>query len=113
MKMLDFNAIQRPTWPIKLKDEAQTVVNLSLPSTGLLERLIAATPTLQEAAKTKDGRTINAIYDLLAEVMSCNEDGFTFTGDELLKRYRLTLLDLFTFWAGYLDFVKEIQNAKN
>lgn len=113
MKVLDFNAIQRPTWPIVLKDDAQTIVNLSLPSVGLLERLIAATPELQEVAKTKDGKTISAVYELIAEVMSCNEDGFTFTGEELRKKYRISLLDLFTFVAGYMDFVKEMQNAKN
>lgn len=113
MKMLDFNALQQPTWSLKLKDENCTVVNLSLPSVELLDRLIAATPELQEVTKTKDGKTIHAVYELIADVMNCNADGFSFTGDELRVKYHLSLLDLFTFVAGYLDFVKEIQEAKN
>lgn len=113
MKMLDFNAIQQPTWPIKLKDDAQTVVNLVTPSVELVDRLIAATPGLQDATKTKDGRTIRAIYELIADVMNCNDDGFTFTAEELRDKYRLSLLDVFAFVAGYMEFISEIQTAKN
>lgn len=113
MKMLDFNAIQQPTWAIKLKDDEQTVVNLSAPSVDLVDRLVAATPELQDAAKTKDGKTIRAIYALVADVLNCNDDGFAFTAEELRDRYRLTLLDVFKFVAGYLEFIKEIQDVKN
>lgn len=113
MKMLDFNAVEQPTWPIKLKDDDHTVVNLVTPSAGLVDCLIAVTPELQEAAKTKNGKTIHAIYDLIADVMNCNNDGFTFTAEELRDKYRLTLLDIFKFVAGYLEFLKEMQDAKN
>jgi integrase len=111
--MLDFNAIQQPTWSIKLKDDGQTVVNIATPTVELVDRLMAATPELQEAAKSKDGRTIRAIYELIAELMSCNEDGYTFTADELRDTYRMTLLDVFRFVGGYMDFLKEMQDAKN
>lgn len=113
MKMLDFNALQKPTWPVKLKDDAQTVVNLSTPTVELVDRLIAATPELQEVAKTKDGQTIRAVYELIAELMNCNEDGFAFTGEELRDKYKMTLLDIFRFAAGYMEFIKEMQDAKN
>ena len=113
MKMLDFNAIQQPTWPIKLKDDAQTVVNISAPSVDLMDRLEASTSEIQEITKTKDGRSIRKLYDLIAEVLSCNEDGFTFTGDELRTKYRMSLLDLAKFELGYLDFIGEIKEAKN
>ena len=113
MKMLDFNAIQQPTWPVKLKDDAQTVVNLSAPTVALVDRLIAAAPELQEAAKNKDGRTVRAIYELVAELLNCNDDGYVFTADELHDRYKMSLLDVFRFVAGYMEFVKEMQDAKN
>lgn len=113
MKMLDFNAIQQPTWPVKLKDDDQTVVNLLTPSVGLLDRLTAAVPDLQEVTKTKDGRVVREVYALIADIMNCNDDGYTFTAEELRDKYRLTLLDLFKFVAGYLEFVKEMQDAKN
>lgn len=113
MKMLDFNAIQQPTWPVKLKDDAQTVVTLSAPSVALVDRVAASAPGLQEVAKTKDGRTIHAVYELVADIMNCNDDGFTFTAEELRDVYKMTLLDIFMFVAGYMEFIKEIQDSKN
>lgn len=112
-QMLDFNAIQQPTWPVKLKDKDQTVVQLSTPTVELVDRLIAVTPELQEVTKTKDGRTIRAVYNLIADLMNCNEDGLTFTADELREKYKMSLLDVFRFVAGYMDFIKELKDAKN
>lgn len=113
MKMLDFNAIQQPTWPIKLKDDKQTLVTLSAPSTELIDRLLAVAPELTTAAEAKDSKTIKAVYQLVAEVMNFNEEGLTFTAEELREKYRFTLLDMFKFTAGYLEFINEMQNAKN
>ena len=111
--MLDFNAIQQPTWPVRLKDDAQTTVNLSAPTTALVDRLIASTSALEDAAKQKDGRTIRAIYELIADLLNCNDDGYEFTADELPTKYRMSLMDLVRFESGYLDFIKELQDAKN
>lgn len=112
-KMLDFNAIQQPTWPVKLKDKDSTVVNLTAPTVELLDKLMAAAPELKETAEYKDGRTIRAVYELVASLMNCNDDGYTFTAEELRAKYRLSLLDIFRFVSGYFDFIKEIQDAKN
>ena len=113
MKMLDFNALQQPTWPVKLKDEAQTVVNLSTPTVELVERLTAAAPELREVAQSTDGNTIRAVYSLVAELLNCNEDGFVFEAEELRDKYKMSLLDVFRFVAGYMEFIKELQDAKN
>lgn len=113
MQMLDFNAINQPSWPVKLKDDEQTVVHVSAPTVELYDRLIAATPEMEKASKTKDGRTIRALYNLVADIMSINDDGYTFTGEELRDKYRLTLVDIIRFVGGYLQFQKEIQEAKN
>jgi hypothetical protein len=111
MKALDFNAIQQPTWLVKLKDG--TEVSLEAPSVELVERLTAMAPDLSKAAKNKDGRAIRASYQVVAEVMSCNADGFTFTADELRDKYRMTFMDLLTLVNGYLEFLAEIKDAKN
>lgn len=113
MQKLDFNAIQKPTWDIVLKDDAQTLVHLSYPTVEMVERLEALTPTLQAAAQTKDGGTIRAVFSFMAEIMSCNDDGFTFSAEELRDTYRMTLLDVFRFVSGYTDFLKEANDAKN
>ena len=113
MQMLDFNALQQPSWPVKLRDDEQTVVHGSAPTVELYDRLIAATPELENVSKTKDGRTIRALYNLVADIMSINDDGYKFTGEELRDKYRLTLVDIIRFVGGYLKFQKEIQDAKN
>ena len=113
MKMLDFNAVQQPTWPLKLKDDAQTVVHLTTPSVALVDRLMASVSDMEEATKTKDGRVIRAVYGLVADIMNANEDGFTFTAAELPVKYRRSLHDVFLLVSGYFDFIKEIQDAKN
>jgi hypothetical protein len=113
MKMLDFNALQQPTWQVKLKDDAQTVVTLTTPTVDLVDRLLAAAPDIETAVKTQDGRTIQATFELIASIMNCNEEGLTFTAEELRDKYKLTLVDLFCFVAGYMAFIKELQDAKN
>lgn len=113
MKTLDFNSIQQPTWTVKLRDDEQTVVHLSAPTVDLMDRLTASAPEFQDMTKTKDGKTIHAVYELIADIMNCNDDGYTFTAEELRDRYRMTLLDVFQFVAGYLEFMQELQNAKN
>lgn len=113
MKMLDFNAIQKPTFPVKLRDEKQTVVTLTAPTVELVDRLIALQPELEAVAKTKDGKTIRAVYSLFADLLNCNDDGLTFTAEELRDVYRLQLLDLIVLTAGYMEFIAEVKNAKN
>ena len=113
MKTLDFNAIKQPTWTIKLKDKDQTTVNLTTPTVDLVDRLIAATPDLQQVADSKDGRAVRAVYELIADIMNCNDDGYAFTAEELRDKYKMSLLDVFRFVDGYLEFVKELKEAKN
>jgi hypothetical protein len=113
MKALNFNDLEQPTWAVTLRDDDQTTVNLLAPSVELIDRLTAMAPALREAADTKDGRAIKAAYGLIAEVMSCNDDGFTFTAEELRDRYKMKFIDLLVFTKGYFDFIDEIKNAKN
>jgi hypothetical protein len=113
MKMLDFNAIKQPTWEVRLKDDAKTVVHLCAPSVDLLERLQATIPQMKEIIAAKDGRSIRQAFELIADLMNCNEDGFEFTAEDLLTKYKMNMLELLQFAAGYMEFIKELQNAKN
>lgn len=113
MKALNFNSIQQPTWEVTLKDKDQTTVSLITPSVELVDRLTAMAPELREAADSKDARAIRASFELVAELMSCNQEGFKFTAEELRDRYKLTFLELLVFVKGYMEFITEIKNAKN
>lgn len=113
MKTFDFNAIQQPVFPVTLRDDAKTVVHVTYPTVELLDRFMGMVPELQEVSKTKDGHTIRATFGLVAEILSSNEDGFTFTAEELRDRYNMTLFGVFQFVAAYMAFIREAQDAKN
>jgi hypothetical protein len=112
-KMLDFNALQHPTLPVMLKDENRTVVHIAPPTVKLLERLQAAVPDLKEVAQQKDPGSVQALYALIADLISCNDDGYVFTGEQLECEYNMSLYDLVAFIRAYFDFIQEINDAKN
>lgn len=113
MQALDFNALQQPTWPITLKDDDKTQINITVPTVDFVDRITAMAPQLNAAAKAKDSHAMQAAYKLIAEVMSCNDDGYTFTAEELRNHYHMSFLDLLVFVKGYMEFIQEIKDAKN
>lgn len=113
MKNFDFNAIQQPVFPVTLKDDDKTVVHVTYPTVELLDRFMAMVPELQDVAQAKDGHTTRAVFGLVAEILSTNEDGCTFTAEELRDQYHMTLYGVFQFVAAYMAFIKEAQDAKN
>lgn len=113
MKKLDFNALEQPVLELTLKDEAKTVVRATAPTEELVERLMSAAGELQKVIDDKTGDTVRALFGLIAELMSCNLDGMTFTAEELRDTYKMKLYDATIFVKVYLDFIQEINNAKN
>ncbi len=112
-KMLDLNALEQPTLEIKLRDDKHTVFRLVTPTTKLVERFIGAKAEIGEAAKSGDVEKIKRIYDIAAELISCNADYINVTADELKDKYRLSFGDVVTVFTAYLEFIKEISEAKN
>lgn len=113
MATFDFNAIQQPTLDVKLADPEQTVVHLTYPTVELLDSIMAVAPEIEEVAKKKDGTVIRALYGVIAKVMSCNADGYTFTAEDLRDKYRMSLLAVTQFVAVYFEFIDQANNAKN
>lgn len=112
-KVLDLNALDQPVLEVKLRDEKRTIFRLTTPTTNLVERFISAKEELAAVAKTRDVRHIEKLYELTAELISCNAEYITVTAEELRDKYRLTFGDLVVIFAAYLDFIKDINNAKN
>lgn len=112
-KILDLNALDQPILEVKLRDDKRTVFRLTTPTTKLVERFIAAKAELASVAKTKDAEHIKKIFELTAELISCNADYITVTAEELRDTYRLTFGDIVVIFAAYVDFIQEFNNAKN
>lgn len=113
MKKLDFNALEQPVLELTLKDEARTVVRATAPTEELVERLMSASAELQKVINDNTGETVKALFDLIAELISCNVDGITFTAEDLRDKYGIKLYEATVFVKVYLDFIQELNSAKN
>lgn len=118
MKMLNFNELNRPTLPMCMCDDAQTHITVTTPSEILVEELEATLPELQNIMAGKDDNAVNTCYDLAARLISCNREGLEVSADDLRTKYWPTdkyvnMLNLVAFFSAYLDFIKEINTAKN
>lgn len=112
-KVLDLNALEQPVLTVTLRDEKRTTFKLTVPTTRLVDKFIAAKTEIPEIAKSRDADKIKALYELTAEIFSCNADLITVTAEELRDNYRLTFGDLAVVFAAYIDFIHEINAAKN
>lgn len=109
----DFSSLQQPVLEVTFNDEARTKVCLTVPTAELVEKFITFSEEMKDLTKNPDGKLVRAIFDLWADLFSCNEDGITFTAEDLRDKYKLKLVHLILFQPKYLDFIAEIQNAKN
>ena len=112
-KILDLNALDQPVLELKLRDQERTVFRLTTPTTKLVERFIAAKSEIAAVKDSRDIAKIKALYELTAELISCNADYVTVTAEELRDKDRLTFGDIVMVFAAYLDFIKEFNDAKN
>ncbi len=117
-KTLDFNKLNRPTLPMVMCDKAKTAIKVTTPSEALIEELQATLPELQAVMDGKDQEAVNLCYDLAARLISCNTSGLAVTVDDLRNIYWpkdciMNQLHLVTFYEAYIDFIAEINNAKN
>lgn len=114
-KTLDFNALEKPTLELTMKDKARTVLHVLTPTEKLIEELQAAAPGITAAMEGKDAGMVAEVYGLAAKLISVNQEGIEVTADDLRdpEKYGLGLEYLIIFFSAYLDFINEIAQAKN
>ena len=112
-RKLDLNALEQPTLELTLMDDAHTTLRLIAPDVDLIERLQGAAPKMKKVADSNDGESVKAIYDLFADLISNNLEGITVTAEELRDKYRVRFVHLMVIGANYLEFINEINAAKN
>ena len=112
-KKLDLNRVNRPVLQLIMRDEARTEIKVSAPTESLVEELKDMLPELERVLAPGDKDSTVAAYDLAARLINCNRSLVKVTGDELRTKYRVDLEALLVFYEAYIDFISEIQNAKN
>ena len=113
MAVLDLNAVQLETLDLTLQDEARTTLHVKTPTEALVAELEAFTPEMLTVLRTGNKEGVQSIYDLAARLISCNREGITITGEELLGKYRMTLESAVVFFSAYMDYITGITNQKN
>ena len=111
-KTFDFREIEKASIEITLNDPEGTVLHVTTPPERLIEQLAASADDLTKMSGNNVEK-VRASYALNAEIISCNLEGITITGDELREKYRTSPIALAAFAAAYMEFINEIRNAKN
>lgn len=114
MKNLDLNALhQQPTMSLTLRDKNKTVLHLKMATVATIERIQNILSDVQEMKDKDIMKCINMMYDLTADLLSCNREGITLTAESLKTKYRIDTDDMLVIFNAYLEFVSEVKSAKN
>jgi hypothetical protein len=113
LKKLDFNALEKPVLEITLRDKEKTVVRITTPNEEQVERFMSVAENVQNLKNDNTGETIQAAFGFVAELMNNNLDEMTFSADSLRGQYGLKIYDALVFIKIYLQFLQEIESAKN
>lgn len=114
-KITDLRLIGRPTMTVIFPDDNGTTVHLCAPTVELVDELRDGSDVLFAVLRGQEGdaQAKRAVYELATKFINCNTDLFETTAAELVQRYSMSLEHLQHFFSDYVDFLNEIQNAKN
>ena len=112
-KSLNFRAFAQPTLKVTMNDVDETVFTLTAPTVELVERLQANQDALLATFKKGDEESLAEIWNLAADLISCNREGRHVTAEDLKGRYGMGYKMLFMLLEAYGEFIAEIETAKN
>lgn len=108
---LNFNNLTRPH--LKLTMRNGDVLRVTTPSEEMVRKLSSSLDELMEIFKGKNQDSVEAAWQLFADLFSFNLEGVKVTPEDLRGKYGLYLEDLLTVCPAYIEFIEEIANAKN
>jgi hypothetical protein len=112
-KGLNFRNFAQPTLPINMNDAEETLFNITAPTVELVERLEANKDMMLKIFEAGDRSSLNELWKLAADLISCNRECRQVCADDLKGRYGMDYQMLFAFFVAYIEFIDEIKSAKN
>ncbi len=109
---LNLNTVQRPTLDLTLMDEEQTVLRVKTPTLDLFKELQALSAGL-DGAEDGEKDSVDALYDILARLLSFNRDRVKVTAEELRGKYNVDLESAILVYKAYVNFITSIMREKN
>lgn len=112
-KGLNFRNFAQPTLPINMNDAEETLFTIISPTVELVERLEANQDAIVAVFEKGDRESVEELWKLAADLISCNREHRPVTVAELKGKYGMNYEMLFAFITAYGEFVAEIESAKN
>lgn len=112
-KSLNFRNFAQPTLPINMNDAGETLFTVTAPSVELIERLEANQDAIVATFEKGDRESLDELWGLAADLISCNREHRPVTVAELKGKYGVNYDMLFAFFTVYGEFIAEIESAKN
>ena len=112
-KALNFRKFEQPTLPINMNDAEETLFTCVAPTVELVERLEANQEDIVAVLRAKDRTSVEELWKLTADLISCNREGRKVTVAELKGKYGMNYAMLGAFIFSYMEFLSEIKSAKN
>lgn len=109
---LNLNTVQRPTLDLTLMDEEQTVLRVKMPTLDMFKEM-QNTASALDGVEDGDKDSVDALYEMLAKLLSCNRDRIKVTATELRGKYNIDLESAILVFRAYVDFITSITRAKN
>lgn len=113
MAILDLNDLQVPTLELIFKDANRTALHVTAPTEALINEMKSWVKQGLGQLSGDDAESMTVAYDLMARLLSCNEENVTFTADDLRNKYNVNLWSLIHIVKGYSSFISELENEKN
>ena len=112
-KGLNFRNFNQPTLPINMNDAEETLFTCIAPTVELVERLEANQDAIIAVFEKGDRESLEELWKLTADLISCNREHRSVTVEELKGKYGMSYQMLFAFITAYGEFIDEIESAKN
>jgi hypothetical protein len=96
-----------------MNDAEETLFTCIAPSVELIERLEANQDAIIAVFRGGNRESVDELWKLTADLISCNRECRQVTVEELKGRYGMNYKMLGAFIISYGEFINEIKNAKN
>lgn len=112
-KGLNFRNFEQPSFPLYMNDAEETLFTVTSPTVALVERIEANQDEIVDTLRKGDRESLDEMWQLAADLISCNREHRPVTVAELKGRYGMTYPMFVAFWLYYMEFLNEIKQEKN
>lgn len=112
-RTFNFNNIEKQYLTVTLADKNKTTLMVKTPTKALFKRLQYMKDNIRNIQRQGEADVIDEMYEICAEIMSCNKGGIQITKEQLENIPDFDYQDIVAFLGAYMSFIGEISKLKN